>query len=247
MTRRPSATTVSVVAALSLGVAAALAIAHTLRAVDESDGATELDSWRRREAAASSSARPLEWVSAGAGSLEINRTEITVGHYRSCSTCAAPERGSYCPSLEGPPNFPIACVSAADAENFCRSIGGRLPSIEEWAAAASLGGRARHPWGDEPPTCDRVVAVIDRSEACRSVGPVEVCSRPRGDTRWHACDLLGNVSEWTKDQEAFIAAGGSWGHTSTTAFALDARDRTDGEYRADSIGFRCARGALTSP
>lgn len=246
VTGRPRATIAYVSAALLAGLLAAVFIKGALGWVNELDDPPPAESWVRRVPATSTAALPLEWVASGAGTLELTRTEITVGQYRACASCAAPESGGYCPILKGPPNFPIACVNAKDAEIFCRSIGGRLPLHREWIAAASLGGRAKYPWGDEPPTCERVVASIGRSQECRPTGVIEVCSRPLGKARSDACDLLGNVAEWTIGQDEYIAAGGSWGHTATAALALEAREVVDREYRADSIGIRCVRGELTS-
>ena len=47
------------------------------------------------------------------------------------------------------PNHPVTQISGADAIAYCRWLGARLPSIEEWEVAARAGAETRFPWGSE--------------------------------------------------------------------------------------------------
>jgi len=96
---------------------------------------------------------------------------------------------------------PVTYVSRADAEAFCERSGVRLPTEEEWEAAARGGDDRLWPWGDESP---------DASRATFSAGiggPVPVGSHPAGASPFGALDLAGNVWEWTSGD---AARGGSY-------------------------------------
>jgi hypothetical protein len=47
------------------------------------------------------------------------------------------------------------CVSENDAEAYCRSIGARLPTLDEWLLAARGPSPRRYSWGRAPSTCDQ--------------------------------------------------------------------------------------------
>ena len=110
-------------------------------------------------------------------------------------------------------DHPVTGIALADAEAFCawvsRRLGTavRLPTGDEWEAAArGRDGRA-WPWGD----------VFD-SEHCNSVETgvgftVPVDAHPGGASECGAEQLAGNVWEWTADRDADgwrLLRGGSW-------------------------------------
>src|SRR2546422_985263 len=53
------------------------------------------------------------------------------------------------PSAASLPNHPVTQISGLDAEAYCRWVGGRLPTIEEWEVAARAGASTRWPLGDK--------------------------------------------------------------------------------------------------
>ncbi|MCR9244219.1 MAG: SUMF1/EgtB/PvdO family nonheme iron enzyme [bacterium] len=84
------------------------------------------------------------------------------------------------------------CVSWAEADAYCRSKGGRLPTEAELARAAytTPGNVEReYPWGDD----ERMV----RGLAFGAHGPLPVGADEQGDSAWGVAELLGNGWDWT--------------------------------------------------
>lgn len=218
------------------------------------------------------------------GSFRIDWTEVTVGAYRSCvdaGACTPPGEGPGCnggaskgaggeaaDSPAGSPSLglhPVNCVDRAQAEAWCRWAGRSLCTVAQWEAAARGPGGAPYPWGEETPTCDRVVAALwssDRRERVRPVGGAPlgcgaggtwpVGSRPEGVSPVGALDLSGNVAEWVAGEPA-MALGGHFGSRDPKALSAEGRWRRSPDLRLVTVGFRCctpvaggARGAAGS-
>jgi formylglycine-generating enzyme required for sulfatase activity len=113
----------------------------------------------------------------------------------------------------GRERHPVSCVSWEAARAFCRFHGGDLPTEAEWELVATAAGRELddpHPWGDEPPTCDR--AVYGRADDPDNAFSDECLARGFGPQPVDAPESLadatpvlgvvglgGNLSEWTLD------------------------------------------------
>ena len=145
------------------------------------------------------------------GAFSIDRTEVTRGDY---ARCVAARR---CRPVAGAPSgpatatapaaaedrLPMANVTWADAQAFCRWAGGRLPSEAEWEKAARGTDGREYPWGDEA-LCDRANwGNFDGEGPCagRNPGhPVAVGQFPEGASPYGVLDLGGNVWEWVADR-----------------------------------------------
>jgi formylglycine-generating enzyme required for sulfatase activity len=112
----------------------------------------------------------------------------------------------------------VTCVSFADAVRSCEFLGRRLPREAEWIHAARLRTKRRYPWGDEPPSCERVAGLIrwrkggTATDPCPGEAPdppategdalspplrlAPVCAHPAGNSSNGICDLAGNAGEW---------------------------------------------------
>jgi formylglycine-generating enzyme required for sulfatase activity len=119
----------------------------------------------------------------------------------------------------GREDYALNCVQWELARDFCTFSGGDLPTEVQWEHAATIAGRgrkARYPWGDDPPTCDRAaygrISLGGQPAECASKGSL---TPPPGDS---AADLSplginalgGGVQEWVLDA-AQPYTGGCWG------------------------------------
>lgn len=105
-------------------------------------------------------------------------------------------------------DHPVTEITYDDAAALCAWAGGRLPSGDEWEAAARGDDGRDWPWGD----------VFDEERcACVEAGSgwtVPVTAHPAGASPCGAEQLAGNVWEWVSDRapdgEWRTVRGGSW-------------------------------------
>ena len=183
--------------------------------------------------------------------FEIDPTEVSVGAYRHCidaGRCRPTPQGGGCRlSSAESSNHPINCVGWLDADAYCRSIGKRLSSEEEWEYAARGPTGRIYPWGVSPVEGRACWKRWDKREGTCPVG-----SHPSGDTPDGVHDMAGNVWEWTasawsadyqgpRDETTRVTRGGGWGDSLPENLRASSRGHRPAEYRSDTIGFRCAR------
>lgn len=183
----------------------------------------------------------------------LDLTEVTVAAYAECvagSACGAEQLACGKAASWGDPrkkNHPVNCVSWNDADTYCRDIGKRLPTEQEWEWAAR--GQSRgwtYPWGEAPPArraCwDGDDNGVNRGER---QGTCPVKSHRAGEAPGGFADLAGNVREWTAspgDDEGRtrVVRGGSWGDSLPSFLAASFRGMNLPLERFELTGFRCA-------
>jgi sulfatase modifying factor 1 len=119
-------------------------------------------------------------------------------------------------------NHPVTQISGADAEAYCRWIGGRLPTLEEWEVGARSGSTTRWPWGKKlDPHLANVWNGTNHLHNTREDGWIYTSPvRSFPPNAWGLYDVIGNVFEYCeglptifrKGEEAKLIAGrgGSW-------------------------------------
>ena len=200
----------------------------------------------------SESSRPAHQV--GLAAFGIERTEVSVGDYKTFvdSTGAPAPWGTAMPD----PRLPVTRVLWPEAANYCAwryRPNGRLPSEEEWEAAARGLEARRYPWGNEPNLAAANVA------SARRGAPAPVGSFLQGRTPEGVYDLVGNVWEWTRSQMvaypggrvppnaagAYVIRGGAYNanediaNTTYRGFVPPTSDRAN----LALTGFRCSMPA----
>jgi iron(II)-dependent oxidoreductase len=160
------------------------------------------------------------------------------------------------------PDAPVCHVCYFEADAFARFAGKRLPTEQEWEAAASwdfsTALQRTYPWGDEPPTPEH--ANIDQL----AFGTARVGSYPLNVSPIGCHGMIGDVWEWTSSDfsghpgfESFpyaeysevffgteykVLRGGSWA-TRPGAIRNTFRNWDYPIRRQIFSGFRCARDA----
>jgi formylglycine-generating enzyme required for sulfatase activity len=199
----------------------------------------------------------------GAGAIAsfcMDRTEVTAGAYAACvRTGACPPPLTHEISAERPRTIdrrakcnydapgreahPMNCVTWAEELSYCKAMGKRLPTADEWRWAAAAGSlNYRHPWGNEPTADDQICW---RTKETCAVG-----THPAGSTPTGITDLVGNVWEQTstpgRGANAHVVCGG--GVYEQTDFEV-LSDRCSEEFEDERLhdsGFRCVRALLRS-
>jgi formylglycine-generating enzyme len=195
------------------------------------------------------------------GTFGLDRTEVTHASWSRCVSAGrcAPPRLPASDARFTAPELPVAGVAAEEAEAYCRWVGGRLPTEQEWEKAArGVGGARRFPWGrsyharlanhGRPPIRP------DPGDGHRWAAPVG--SYPDGASPYGVLDMAGNVYEWTasrpspSDFEALgleaqdpgayrVLRGGSWSHPATSLRVTHRALLLARDARVD-VGLRCA-------
>ena len=179
----------------------------------------------------------------------IDRFEVNQARYNVCAN-----RGR-CPVLQlrwDLPEQPATGVDLKAAEAFCRSVDGRLPTVDEWLRAARANDGRLFPWGDEMVNKDGVsranggTIVNGKRTGTREDGhpyaaPVQVFSAT-GQSPFGVVNLSGNVREWTATEIAGseVVMGGGWKNPGHELRLTRREYLRPTDFSAD-LGFRCVR------
>lgn len=200
---------------------------------------------------------------------DIDRTEVTLEQYQQCveqGRCTATSTGDLCNwDREGRDNHPVNCVTWEQADQYCKTVGKRLPTEAEWEFAARGKDQRTYPWasGTRPggQVCwDGEGNALGRGHRWTTC---PVGAYPAGATPEGIQDMAGNVQEWVSDWygaypsgrvenptgpsagTARVIRGGSWGIDDPSFVRGAVRGRVEPGRSYGVVGFRCARGVKT--
>jgi formylglycine-generating enzyme required for sulfatase activity len=146
----------------------------------------------------------------------------------------------------GDPARAANAMTRDEAQAFCASRGGRLPTEDEWivAAAAAANPPRRYPWGDTGAVCRRAAWGLG-SGPCASGAeePDTVGAHPDGDAALGLHDVAGNVAEWVADAPSptlGVTKGGSFQSALASDLRIWARLIVAADARDPRVGVRCA-------
>ncbi len=187
--------------------------------------------------------------------FSIDRTEVSVADYRKCVTggsCKSPPDTSLNPGgcnfqKTGLEDHPMNCIVHQDAEAYCKSLGKRLPTLEEWELAAAGPENRPFPWGNEKATKD-IACYYQTGGTCK------IGSHPKGNTPSGIEDMAGNVYEETAVQGCIGTPpagtpctqpfsqlmGGTWNKFDSDGIKSKKVGQNLGT-PPEAIGFRCAK------
>ena len=112
------------------------------------------------------------------------------------------------PGAERREDYPVNCISHAQAREFCRFGHGDLLTEVEWEYVAMMAGRsakAPYPWGFAAPTCDVItsrggnIANSGCAFSPPSFGPARATASELDETPLGVHGLFGNLAEWLVD------------------------------------------------
>jgi formylglycine-generating enzyme required for sulfatase activity len=165
---------------------------------------------------------------------ELDAYEVTLARYQACVSAHACDPAP----VAGEPGEPVRSLNPEQAETFCRFVGGRVPTGPEWVLAAMGREARRFAWGSTGLVCRRAAYGMAHGPcADAATGPDLAGSRPDGASPEGAFDLSGNVAEWTRETDGYVARGGSFRSNNAGELKSWSAERTGP--RVD-VGFRCA-------
>jgi formylglycine-generating enzyme required for sulfatase activity len=155
-------------------------------------------------------------------------------------------------------NYPVESVDWNSAQQFCQTLGGRLPTEAEWEYAARAGTTSRFTCGDSIACVTNIAWYHSNSNLGNGWQKQPVGTKQCN--AWGLCDMIGNVFEWVEDcwhgtydsapttgyppwttnctNSSRIARGGGF---STNLPRVSVRIEMADLLGASFLGFRCAK------
>jgi formylglycine-generating enzyme required for sulfatase activity len=141
-------------------------------------------------------------------------------------------------------NHPVVYVSYNDAEAYCRWVGKRLPTADQWKKAYRGPEGRIYPWGDffDLKRCNT-------AESCHGYETTPVDKFLNGASPYGCLDMVGNAEEWTvtaHDADKKVILGGSWA-MSCQIYGLPVLHRlASPSFYTKDLGFRCVDESTSS-
>ena len=188
----------------------------------------------------------------------FDHTEVPVGAYRTFVTATRHEPPAIWKDYKefGYPqpadDHPVIDLNFYDAQAYCKWVGKRLPTEEEWEKAARGTAGRIWPWGNQLD-----LQQLNTEDSKRN-WTTPVGSFPEGISPYGVYDMAGNAMEWTSsilksypgsprtiapDKKFRILRGGSWGMPANPFARAAHRHYRLADLAQPDFGFRCAKDA----
>ncbi len=141
---------------------------------------------------------------------------------------------AFFPSGEG--QLPVQGITWEAADDYCSTLGKRLPTESEWEVAARGQNALLYPWGDEE-------TAVSLPADLYAVGSMAANRTPFG-----VLDMASNVWEWVADpytevsDDNQIARGGAYNFQKDMAYRLEGNPSVPSMY--NTAGIRCAASVV---
>lgn len=137
--------------------------------------------------------------------------------------------------IKAPTNHPVTQISYYDAQTFCKSKGGRLPTAEQWDVLAGDSFIVGNVW-------QGIFPIVDEGKDGYIAKTAPVGQFKTNQFGLH--DVFGNVWEWTSSQTPqgqHIIKGGSFlcDYDYCSGFIPERYQTTDRDSGLNHLGFRC--------
>ncbi len=171
--------------------------------------------------------------------FDIDQTEVSHYQYQRCI-----DAGKCAPLGYEPKSMthPVTDIGFAAAQAYCEYAGKKLPTLEQWEAAARFGNA-----DDESPNLSCPLVLYGANSACKKQNPnhpESVFSRPGNANAGHLRNMLGNVREWVNtpdaNQKQMMTKGGSY-LTKAADMTISANQPQPTNQGAPDLGFRCVK------
>jgi formylglycine-generating enzyme required for sulfatase activity len=181
----------------------------------------------------------------------IDQAEITVTQYKQFNPDydeTLYTGGAECPQC------PALAIDWFNAQRYCQWAGKRLPTENEWEAAARGTSKNLFPWGDQPLGGNGNI----QGDQDGFVNAAPPGAFPKGASPFGAVDMIGNVWEWVstpvvlsklaesqpalQSNSLYPAKGGGWRSPPEMA-TISYRNLVDPKTNNPTFGFRCAKSA----
>ena len=189
----------------------------------------------------------------------IDKFEVSNEDYNTCYQAGVCKRAEFYALKEvNNPKQPVVGVSFEDAKTFCKWMGKRLPTEEEWEKAARGPNGNKYPWGNEKLTCDKAVYGGVWGKDCIKDNNFKytqaVDSHEDYKSYYGVYNMVGNVWEWVdtdykvvyfnKPKESKVKyktiKGGSFGSSGKYVITYSRRWERPNQ-RTIGTGFRCVK------
>ena len=154
--------------------------------------------------------------------------------------------------------WPALYVTWAEASDFCRTHGKRLPTEAEWEKAARGDKGNLFPWGEGNPTPG--LAMFGQYQVHQMPIVATVDNGEQGQSPYGLLHMAGNAAEWVEDWFGIdyymtmpnrnprgvehgrykVVRGGSW-KSAPVLLRTATRSGALPQHRAATIGFRCVK------